>query len=194
MQNSIYLNAAGAIAAQTRMDVIANNIANADTPGFRRGFAVFQQRLAEVWEPPVLNPSWDDVLNDQGGGLFVHEVTYTNETGPIHQTGSQFDLAIEGDGWFPIESDGEVLYTRAGNFARSADGTIVTADGRGKLLDQEGKPIVLPPAVQRFSVEGDGTVRMDDVPRTRIQVLGTLDHRQFTPRGDNLYRYEGEDT
>lgn len=191
MQNSMYLNAAGALSAQTRMDVVANNIANADTPGFRRGFAVFQQRLAEVWEAPTLNPSWDDVLNDQGGGLFVHEVTYSQEPGALQQTGSDLDLAIEGDGWFSVGTDGGVLYTRAGNFVRAGDGTVVTAGGHGKLLDEQGKPIVVPATAQRIAVQGDGTVRIDDQPIARIQIRGTMDHRQFTPRGDNFYHYEG---
>ncbi len=191
MQNSVYLNAAGALAAETRMDVIANNIANVDTPGFRRGFSVFQQRLAEVWEAPKLNPAWDQVLNKQGGGLFVHEVTYSDEVGTLTQTDGQLDLAIEGDGWFPIEQDGDVYYTRAGNFSRATDGTIVTASGQGKLLDLEGQPIVVPPTASSISVEGNGQVRFDNAVATRIELKGTLDHRQFALVGDNLYRYFG---
>lgn len=194
MQNSLYLNAAGSLAAQTRMDVAANNIANVDTPGFRRQFAVFQERMAEVWEKPKLTPSWDDVLNDQGGGLFVHEVTYTDEVGTLRSTGNDLDLAIQGQGWFSVEQGGETLYTRAGNFARSADGTLVTADGQSKLLDKNGDPIVVPSSVGEVGVQGNGTIRFDDVPVTQLSVRGSNNYRQFVPTGDNLYRYIGSGT
>ena len=69
LQNGMYLSVAGASAAGTRMDVISNNLANMSTTGFRRGYAVFQKRLAEAIEPPRFEPSWDRVLDDLGGGL-----------------------------------------------------------------------------------------------------------------------------
>lgn len=188
----MYLNAAGSLAAETRMDVIANNLANVDTPGFRRGFAVFQKRLAEVWEPPVLHPSFDQVLNKQGGGLFVHETTFSDQPGFLSPTEGKLDLAVEGEGWFPIQHGEDVRYTRAGNFMRDAEGLIRTANGQGLLLDENGQGIRVPDETAWLTVDESGQVRVNDEPLTRIAVKGTLDYRQFTPVGENLYRFEGE--
>lgn len=188
----MYLNAAGSLAAETRMDVIANNLANVDTPGFRRGFAVFQQRLAEVWEPPVLQPTFDEVNNRLGGGLFVHETTFSDEIGTITPTDERLDLAIEGEGWFPIEHGDQVLYTRAGNFTRDAEGIVRTANGQGALLDENGERIRIPGDGQWLTIDESGQVRVDDEPIARIRVQGDLDYRQYTPVGENLYRFEGE--
>lgn len=174
------------------MDVIANNLANVDTPGFRRGFAVFQQRLAEVWEPPVLQPTFDQVLNKQGGGLFVHETTYSDVVGSLAPSDERLDLAIEGEGWFPIDHGDEVLYTRAGNFVRDAEGFVRTANGQGLLLDENGEGIQIPRDAQWLNIDTEGRVEVDNTQVARIGVKGTLDYRQFTPVGENLYRFEGE--
>ncbi|MFN0056832.1 MAG: flagellar hook-basal body protein [Planctomycetota bacterium] len=190
MLNSIYMSAAGALAAETRMDVVANNLANLETPGFRRGYAVFQERAAEVYETPRIDPGFDPVLNQLGGGLLVHEVSYSSEPGGLGETGESLDVAIEGDGWFEVEREGQRFYTRAGNFERAADGRLVTADGRANVLDDKGKVVVLP-ARGALAIDENGQIRAGDARVAQLALKGSLDSNAFVPHGDNLYRYTG---
>ncbi|MEM7166721.1 MAG: flagellar hook-basal body protein [Planctomycetota bacterium] len=188
----IYLNAAGSLASETRIDVLANNLANVDTPGFKRGFAVFQERPTEAYEPPRYDPAPKRVLDELGGGLFVHEVTFDDTIGMVQQTGNTLDLALQGDGWFTVQVGDEQLYTRAGNFAMSPDRFLITADGRGQVLDTSGNPIQLPD--QEVTVAGDGQISAGGDPIARLWVQGSVDHEHYEPVGDNVFRFFGEGT
>ena len=191
MQHGIYLNAAGALAAETRLDVIANNLANIDTPGFRKSTVVFQQRLAEALENPGFRgPSPNPVLDRFGGGVLVHEVSYDSGSGALLQTDEPLDLALEGDGWFTVSVGGENRFTRAGNFVRTDDGTLKTAGGEATVLDVKGRPVKLPEGV--FSITEDGTIRSDARRVATLAIRGSVDPGRFVPVGSNLYRYVGD--
>ena len=191
MESGIYLSAAGALAQESRMDVVANNLANVDTPGFRRGYTTFQKRLNESLEEPFYEPSRDPVLDEVAGGIFVHEVSFDERNGSMDQTGGQFHVGLNGDGWFTIARDGETLFTRAGNFIRNGAGRLVTADGRGDVLDVNGKAIQLPSS-GRVLIDEAGTIRVDDLPIAQLAIRGEVDHEKYMPAGDNNYRYVGE--
>ena len=186
----IYLNSAGSLAAETRIDVLANNLANVDTPGFKRGFAVFQERATEAYEKPRYDPAPRRVLDQLGGGLFVHEVTFDKTLGMTQQTGNTLDLALKGDGWFTVQVGEEQLFTRAGNFTVSPDRFLITADGRGKLLDTNGKPIQLPD--ETLNVGKDGTISDGENPVAKLWVQGKVNHHDYHPVGDNFFRFHGE--
>ncbi len=188
MEYGIYLSAAGALAAESRLDVVANNLANADTPGFKRGYTLFQERLTEAFEPPSYEPSRDSVLDRIGGGLFVHEVAFDRQNGALYRTEGEFDVGLVGEGWFAVRRDGETLYTRAGNFQRGSDGRLRTADASAEVLDIAGKPIELPGAGLTL-IDERGTLFVDDVPIARLALAGG-GAGDFTPAGDNLHRRE----
>jgi flagellar basal-body rod protein FlgF len=187
LDSGIYLNAAGALAAEARLDVIANNIANVDTPGFKRSFTLQRARAPEATVPSRAAGGRAD-LDALGGGLFIQEVRFDASQGGIVPTGEPLDVAIDGDGWFGVELDGETLYTRAGNFQRRADGVLATADGRGTVLDLGGGPIVLPDGGSAPSIDESGQITVDGVLVGRIGVFGTLDPRAFEPAGGSLFR------
>ncbi len=190
MEYGIYKSAAGAMAAEARLDVVANNLANIDTTGFKRQYAVFQQRLTEALEEPRFEPSRNQTLDRLGGGLLVQETTYDRQTGAMNPTGGDLDVAIEREGWFVVARDGEQVYTRAGNFVRSANGTLRTADGLGKVLDVNGAPIQLPGA-GNILIDQAGNILVDDEFVAQLDVRGEVDYRQFIPAGNNLFRYIG---
>ena len=187
VDSGIYLSATGAIAAEARLDVIANNLANIETPGFKKSFTLQRERPAEAFEPSRIQYRGRPELDQVGGGLFIQEVRFDATQGGITQTGNDLDAAIQGEGWFGIAQGGETLYTRAGNFRRNAEGTLVTADGQGAVLDAAGGTIQLP-AVGTLEIGRDGTVTADGEPVGQIGVFGTLDPRQFEPEGGTLYR------
>lgn len=185
----IYLSSAGSLAAETRMDVVANNLANVDTPGFKRAFSVFQERLTESYEPPKFDPSVRPVLDRIGGGLFVHEVTFDDKAGLMQQTGNPLDVALDGDGWFTVQAGDRTEFTRAGNFARSADGRLVTADGQANVLAQGGNIIQLPEGP--VTIAEDGTISAGGDPVAQLWIQGSVTHKEYYPVGDNRFAYAG---
>jgi flagellar basal-body rod protein FlgF len=186
MLYGMYLSAAGAIVEETRQAVIANNIANASTPGYKADTAVFRQRLTEAEKTleAARGGGWDG----QTGGVFLDRVEYTRSRGPFIPTGQPLDMALKGDGFFTVTDGTQVLYTRAGNFARSPDGYLVTANG-WKVLGTDGKPIRLPPG--EVKVGTDGALRVGGRPAGKILVAGSLDPAQFEKVGENTFRYLG---
>jgi flagellar basal-body rod protein FlgG len=138
----VYTALSGAMAQSTKLDTIANNIANVNTPGFKRDQQVFSEYLTANEKEPTTVPIPRDVaaiesFYDMRGGdkSYVHEKgTYTDfSQGSLKRTGGNLDVAIDGPGFFEISTPSGIRYTRAGNF---------TLDGNGKLVTKEGYPVL----------------------------------------------------
>jgi flagellar basal body rod protein FlgG len=143
MPYGIYLSAEGAAAQAQRLEVIANNLANADTVGFKQDVASFQARFAEAIQQGHATPG-DESINDVGGGVKVIDVETDHSVGQLKHTGNDLDFAINGDGFFHVRgADGQQYLTRAGNFKLDTQGRLVMQDGRTPVLDQGGSEIIL---------------------------------------------------
>lgn len=130
------------------MQVVANNLANAATTGFRQEGMIFSEYVSSVRGAPSLSMGQGNVRNT------------SLEQGALTPTGGTFDFAIEGDGYFLIETpDGERL-TRAGSFTPNGEGDLVTLDGY-RVLDTGGAPVFIPPDVGSLAVSPDGTISAD---------------------------------
>jgi flagellar basal-body rod protein FlgF len=177
MDRLIYLSMAGAKATMQRQEVLAHNLANASTTGFRAEMASFRA-------VPV-----------RGDGastrVYALETTtgYDAQPGVVQATGRPLDVALRGQSWLAVQGlDGTEAYTRAGALATSADGTIVTASGLTVL--GEGGPITVP-ANAAISIAPDGTVNAA-VGNASPQAVGRL--KLVTPEGrlerspDGLFR------
>lgn len=143
MPYGLYISAEGAAAQSQRLDVIANNLANVDTVGFKQDVTTFQARYAEAIQ---LGKSYsgDGSINNIGGGVKVIDTVTDHSLGSLKETGGELDFAIDGIGYFQIQGDdGEQLLTRAGNFSLDVDGRLVTQNGHRAVLDQTGDEIVL---------------------------------------------------
>ena len=145
MDRMIYTAMTGANAAQYRQQLLANNLANVSTPGFRSELATFRA-------VPV-----------RGDGattrVFALEATagHLDAPGPVNPTGRPLDVAAKGGAWFAIQGlDGTEAYTRAGAFEVSADGTLVSPQGLPVLTDG-GAPVTVPANAQ-VDIAADGTV------------------------------------
>jgi flagellar basal-body rod protein FlgF len=145
------------------MTAIANNIANGSTTGFRKEGLIFSEHISR------LEPGEESLSMAQGN------VRHTNESqGPLTPTGGAFDFAIEGDGFFLIETpDGEAL-TRAGAFTPNEAGELTTHDGY-RLLDNGGAAIFIPPDAQNISAAADGTLSADGQPIAQIGLYTPTD-------------------
>ena len=137
------------------MAVVANNIANSATTGFRREGVVFSEHVAAFDADPSLSMAHANARH-----LDLSQAT-------VSQTGGRFDFAIQGDGFFLIETPAGERLTRAGSFTPSAEGELVTVDGY-RLLDAGGAPVFVPPDARTVSLARDGTLSADGVPLTRI--------------------------
>jgi flagellar basal-body rod protein FlgF len=143
MPYGIYLSAEGAAAQAQRLDVIANNLANADTVGFKQDVPTFQARFAEAIQQGQATPG-NQSINDIGGGVKVIDVQTDHSIGQLKHTGNDLDVAINGDGFFHVGGDdGKQYLTRAGNFELDVEGRLVMQDGHTPVLDQGGGEIVL---------------------------------------------------
>jgi flagellar basal-body rod protein FlgF len=144
MPYGMYISAEGAQVQAHRLQVIANNMANVETPGLKRDVAMFQARFAEAIQ------QGDDYAgsrsqNDIGGGVKIIDAETDFSRSTLRHTEIPTDFAINGNGFFQVRGrDGGVLLTRAGNFMVDAQGRMLTQDG-WPVLDEAGADIVLDP-------------------------------------------------
>jgi flagellar basal body rod protein FlgG len=154
----LYKSAWGALGSQIRQEAIANNMANVNTAGFRPDWAVMRSYRSRAEQlDGAVGPQARAVWQAGGGGMVV-ETRTVQVAGPVQSTGVATDLAIVGErGFFTVEKDGQVRYTRAGNFRVDAAGRLVTADGGWRVLGEDGLPLEVGAA--DFRVDGDGRIR-----------------------------------
>jgi flagellar basal-body rod protein FlgF len=182
MDRVIYLTMAGAKANMQRQDVLANNLANASTPGFRAEITAFRS-------VPVLG---------DGASTRVYSIEttpgYNAEPGPIATTGRSLDVAMKGNAWLAVQSlDGTEAYTRNGSLDVDNQGQLITRSGLP--VQGDGGPITVPQNAQ-VMIGSDGSVSAT-IQGGRPQVLGRL--KLVTPeapmqRGtDGLFRGDGGD-
>lgn len=144
------------------MQVVANNIANLSTSGFRREGVIFSEHVTRTAEGPSLSMAH--------GNTRLVDLSQAD----ISPTGGTFDLAIQGSGFFLIETPAGQALTRAGAFVPSAEGELVTPDGY-RLLDQAGAPVFIPPTARNVGVAEDGTVSADGEPIARLGLWEPVD-------------------
>jgi flagellar basal-body rod protein FlgF len=138
------------------MEVLANNLANVDTVGFKRQMAVLQARAAEAIRQGLAEMG-DGSLANVGGGVEVPETLTDFSAGTLKQTGVATDLAIEGEGFFVVQgTNNEPLLTRAGDFQLTDEGQLITQDGQ-PVLNQDFSPLTLNPLAP-FNIGDDGTL------------------------------------
>jgi flagellar basal-body rod protein FlgG len=190
---SLSIAATGMTAQQLNVEVIANNIANTNTTGFKRSQAQFADLLYQT-ERSAGAPNrggGDPIPEGMQIGLGVQPVAIraSHIQGPLNHTGNQLDLALNGRGWFQVTGPNNVtLYTRAGNFGKNLNGQLVTQDGSAVIPN-----ITFPTTTVSILVNPDGTVWAD--PGTGImQQVGQLTIANFPNEaglqalGNNLYQ------
>jgi flagellar basal-body rod protein FlgF len=141
----LYLSAEGANAQAKRLEFVANNLANVETPGFKRDVPTFQARFSEAIQQGKDFPGSKSV-NDTGGGVKLMEVGTDFSRSTFRETGIPTDFAVNGDGFFRVQDvNGQEFLTRAGDFEIDSTGQMTSQGGRFSVLDNTGKPIKLDP-------------------------------------------------
>jgi flagellar basal-body rod protein FlgG len=154
---ALHVARTGLDAQNTKMRVIANNLANVNTTGFKKDRADFEtlayQQIVAAGANSDSQNKFATGLN-LGSGVSLQGTSKINTQGTLQETGNALDMAIEGSGYFQVQqADGSTAYTRAGNFSVTAEGTVVTSDGL-PLIPQ----ITVPQGATSVTVGNDGTV------------------------------------
>ena len=176
---ALHVARTGLDAQNFRMQVIANNLANVNTTGFKRDRASFQTLGYQLMTQPGAAASAENRYAtglNLGTGVRLAGTARIDTQGTISTTGSALDLAIDGAGFFQVQlPDGRTGYTRAGNFSRSADGTMVTGDG--KPLEPA---IQIPDDATNVSIAADGTVSVSIAGQAQATEAGRIELARFT--------------
>jgi flagellar basal-body rod protein FlgF len=160
------------------MQTVANNIANISTTGFRREGVIFSEYVRQMEDDPSLSMA-------RANGRQI-DLTQAG----LSQTGGTFDLAIQGDGFFLIETPQGERLTRAGSFTPSPEGELVTMDG-DRLLDLGGAPVFVPPGAKSLSIGQDGTMSADGEPVARIGLWQPTDPNSLRHQSGTLFSASG---
>jgi flagellar basal-body rod protein FlgF len=172
MIRALYSAASGLVAQANKQDVIANNIANAQTPGFKRQKAVSSSFAQELQSQMVTTldkerPAYPDSPVEPV--IVGTSSSQDNSEGPIRETGNQFDFAIDGPGMFQVSGSNGTRLTRAGNFRLDSAGELCTADGE-KVLGESGT-IQIPDGC-KWSVDTEGEISADGQSIGKIKIVG----------------------
>jgi len=197
---SLSTAATGMIAQEHNIDVVANNLANANTIGFRQNRANFE----DLFYKELARPGRSNDNATTANGIYVGLGTRFSATqinfsrlGPLQETGQQLDLAIinTGNSFFAVQIqpiDGqEVAFTRAGHFTRNADGELVLATATDAYRLEP--PVTLPPEASNIIVQPDGTIKYTTADDATVQEAGQLELARFVnpqglkPIGGTLY-------
>jgi len=188
MENPSYIALGQARGLQRQMEVVANNLANVSTPGFRAERVMFRELLSAKATLPGLK------------GLaartsFVEEVGTLRDTrtGGMERTGHQLDVAVNGPGYFVVEgADGNPRYTRHGNFRPDGSGKLTTTEGL-TVLSESGQPITLRPEDHQVEIDRRGGISGKDGPLGKLKIVSFADEQALQKVGDNLYAAPGQE-
>ncbi len=192
MIRSLWISKTGLDAQQTQMDVIANNLANVSTHGFKRSRAVFEDLLYQTIRQPGAHSSGQTQLPSGlqlGTGVRPVATEKLFTQGNLQQTSNPMDVAINGNGFFQVQMpDGTSAYTRDGSFQVNAQGQLVTSSGFAVQ-----PAITIPPNTLSVTMSRDGIVSVQRAGTTGTTQVGTLQLTGFMnaaglqSMGENLY-------
>lgn len=176
--SAMHIARTGLDAQDTRMQVISNNLANVNTTAFKRDRASFQTLAYQVVTAPgaasTAETRYATGLN-LGTGVRVQGTSRIETQGALSQTDNALDLAVDGNGYFQVQlPNGQLGYTRAGNFSRSAEGAIVTAEGY-----PVSPGITIPEGATAITIGLDGTVSAKLQGQTEATTLGQIQVANF---------------
>ena len=158
------------ISQEQRLNQVANNLANVDTPGFKKETVTFDEMLYQA----------NRTRQRVGKALRINTV---HQQGVVQKTDAPFDMAISGDGFFRVQTPAGVRLTRAGNFQRNNEGVLVTAGGYPVL--GEGGPVTI--TGNKMDVARDGRIFVDGLPVDRLTVVAA-DPAALKKEGENFFR------
>jgi flagellar basal-body rod protein FlgG len=179
MFRSLQIAATGMLAQETQLDTVANNMANANTTGFKRQSAEFEDLIYQNMRsvgPVADGEAAGPTLTQVGSGSRVMATSRSFAQGTLQQTGNTYDLGVQGNGFFQVmRPNGDLAYTRAGSMKLDSQGRMVTSDGY-PLQPQ----IIVPNNAMSVTIGADGTVTATEPNQTAPVPLGQIQLATFT--------------
>ena len=179
MDTSLYVNLSNQVALSRQLELVANNLANMNTTGFRAERMLFDQALK--------NAGASDSIS-----FVIDRASYTDHSaGAKIVTGGQYDVAIVGEGWFAVETPDGVRYTRDGRFVVSPAGELTALDG-ARVLDEGGAPIPIPgpgspPDELNLAIADDGSISAGELQIGRLAVYRFENEQTLVRQGDGRF-------
>ena len=179
MDNTKYIALSRQMALWKQMNVVSNNVANMNTTGYKQEDTLFSTYIAQT-------------MNATGMGkepvYFTQDfATYNNfSEGPLVETGNSFDVALQGDGFFAIDTGSGVSYTRKGNFTLDSNGMIVTPDGY-PVLSQNNAPLFIAPTETEIMITEDGSISTENGIIGRLQVVKFADNQKLLKKAGTMF-------
>ncbi|MEP0518647.1 MAG: flagellar basal-body rod protein FlgF [Hyphomicrobiales bacterium] len=184
MENAELISLSRQTALRRQMNVVANNLANISTSGYKTERSMFSEYMMPVAEATTF-PTQDQRLSyvwDRG--------TLTEfDAGPIKLTGAPLDVAIDDNAFFVVETEQGLRYTRNGAFQLNTEGTLVTSEGFA--VQGEGGPISFGPTETNISIAADGTISSSAGEKGKLQAVTFDAPQQLTRAGSSLFAGEG---
>lgn len=180
METTGYITLSRQSGLEREMQVLANNIANAATTGFRAEGVIFSEYVKPVTEGASLSMGQGNI----GKTSF--------EQGGLRQTNGTFDFAIEGDGYFVVQTPLGDRLTRAGAFTPSAEGLLVTPDGY-PVLDAGRAPLFVPAGAGTLAVSSDGTLSIDGAPLGQMAIVRPIEPLAMIREDGVMFRADSGD-
>jgi len=178
MENALYIGLSRQVALQRQLSVVANNIANVDTPGYKSQRMQFVQHMAEAGSAGSGRDGEIAMVIDRA-------VVRDTRVGRIERTGNPFDVAIMGPGYLVVETESGPRYTRVGHLAIDNQGQLVDGN-RLPLLGDDDKPIQVPAGGRNLVIAADGSLSGDQGPLGRLKIVAFANEHELKPLGGGL--------
>jgi len=199
MIRGLYTSAIGMAGQMKRMDTVANNLANADSPGFKRDVVVTQSftdvMMQRVREYELRGFNTTNITGPASLGVVVSSIHRDFSNGSLQPTGSPLDIAVNGPGFFeiaftnPVNGEVTTMYSRSGSFTLGQDGRLETMGGHA-VLNTEGEPIMIPNG--EITIHENGAISVNGTIVDTMRMVDFEDPTTLRAFGDNLYNITGE--
>lgn len=197
MIRGLYTAASGMIVRQAQMDNVTNNLANANTPGYKlqnMNFKSFDEAVVFNMDNKVGSASFKNVLGSIGMGVAIDQTNTDFTQATLQDSDRNLDFALNGDGFFTVAApDGTERYTRAGRFLVAADGRLVTPSGYSVLgIDENGNKVPINLADQSIKLESDGSF-VSGNNKYRFAISQFQNTNTLERNADNMYINRGNE-
>lgn len=183
MENALLIGLSRQMALGHQMDVVANNIANLETPGYKGETLKFEEYIMPLAQSQDINQPTADVSY-----VIDASVVRSFVAGPMKPTGNPLDIAINGNGWFAIETPDGERYTRDGHFTLNETGTLVTDNG-DPVIGENGT-FVFTPEETGIAIASDGTISTSAGTKGKLKIVSFENEELMLKEGSNLFSSE----
>lgn len=183
MGSGYYAACTALVARQQAMDTIANNLANASTVGYRAEKTVFSSVLADAGN--ANGSALNQAINQYG---ILGDTTLNFSQGALQKTGNELDVAIQGPGYFVVQTDSGEVYTRDGGFQVSGKGQLITQAG-DPVMGDAGEITMVP---GKISISSDGTISVNGAVSGKLKIVEFPPEVKISSKGANYYSADSE--